>query len=84
MDVLDLWNECSRRRVSEVARANNLTTQRLVALFDQTGLTGRMQSDPGPDEIAAATAAIRSQWSPDEEKSRWIAARTDRRFVGHG
>jgi hypothetical protein len=84
MDVLDLWNECSRRRVSEVARANGMTTQKLVALFDQTGLTGRTPSDPDPAAIAAATAAIRSQWSPEQEKSRWIAARTDRRLVGQG
>ncbi len=75
MDVQAMWEECSRRRVSEVAASNQMTTQQLVALFDQTGLTGRRESDPGPDEIAAATRRIRNQWSPEQERSRWIAAR---------
>ena len=70
-----MWNQCSQRRVSEVAAENRMTTQQLVALFDQTGLTGRRESDPGPSEIAAATSLIRSEWSPEQERSRWIAAR---------
>jgi hypothetical protein len=75
MDVLDMWNQCSNRRVSEVAMENGLTTQCLVALFDQTGLTGRQPADPGPSEIAVAAAEIRRQWTPEIERSRWIAAR---------
>jgi hypothetical protein len=75
MDVQEMWIECSKKRVSEVAAANQMTTQQLVALFDQTGLTGRRESDPGPSEIAAATLRIRNEWSPEQERSRWIAAR---------
>ena len=75
MDVQAMWQQCSHRRVSEVAKDHNLTTQQLVALFDQTGLTGRRESDPGPGEIAAATRRIRSECNPEQEKSRWIAAR---------
>lgn len=75
MDVQAMWQQCSHSRVSEVAAKNGLTTQQLVALFDQTGLTGRTEADPGPEEIAAATRALRSQWTPEQERSRWIAAR---------
>lgn len=75
MDVHAMWQQCSHRRVSEVAKEYSLTTQQLVALFDQTGLTGRRECDPGPSEIAAATRRIRLQWTPEQERSRWIAAR---------
>lgn len=75
MDVQAMWDQCSHSRVSEVAASHGMTTQQLVALFDQTGLTGRRPSDPGPSEIAAATRAIRSRWTPEQERSRWIAAR---------
>ena len=79
MDVLAMWEECTHRKVAAVARRHGLTRQQLVALFDQTGLTGRKASDPGPDEIDAATRSIRSEWTPDQERARWIAAR---RFAG--
>ena len=75
MDVQQMWEECGTRRLSEVAAENGLTTQALVALFDQTGLTGRQPADPGPSEIAAAAAVIRASWTPEQEKARWIAAR---------
>jgi len=75
MDVHQLWQECATKRVSEVARRNGLTTQKLVALFDQSGLTGRQPSDPGPEEIARATAQIRLEWKPETERNRWIASR---------
>jgi hypothetical protein len=76
MDVIHLWNECSNKKLSQVAAENGLTKQALVALFDQTGLTGRQPADPGPNEIAAAAAAIRREWTPEVEAARWIAART--------
>jgi len=75
MDVQQMWQECETKRVSEVAKSHNLTAQKLVALFDQSGLTGRRPSDPGPDEIARATAQIRLEWKPEIERSRWIASR---------
>ena len=76
MDVIDLWNECSHKKLGQVAAENNLSKQELVALFDQTGLTGRQPADPGPSEIAAAAAAIRAEWTPEVEAARWIAARS--------
>lgn len=76
MDVIDLWNECSRKKLSVVAAENGLTKQALVSLFDQSGLTGRQAADPGPNEIAAAAAAIRREWTPEVEAARWIAARS--------
>lgn len=75
MDVQHMWEQCSSRRLSEVAQENNLSPQKLVAMFDQAGLTGRTAADPGPDEIAVAAAAIRRTWTPEVERQRWIAAR---------
>lgn len=75
MDVQSMWQQCETKRLSEVARENGLTQQALVALFDQTGLTGRQEADPGPSEIAAAAAVIRASWTPEQERARWIAAR---------
>lgn len=75
MEVQEMWLECSHRKVSEVAKKHGLTTQHLVALFDQAGLTGRRAGDPGPDELAAAVRRIRRSWTPEQRRSRWIAAR---------
>lgn len=75
MDVLLMWKELETMALGEVASRHGLTKQRLVALFDQAGLTGRREADPGPDEIASAALAIRMTWSPQVERSRWIAAR---------
>ena len=75
MDVHQMWRELETKRLSVVAMENGLTAQNLVALFDQSGLTGRQPADPGPAEIAAATRVIRMGWTPETEKSRWIAAR---------
>ena len=75
MDVQQMWAQLNNRRLSVVAEENGLTPQRLVALFDQAGLTGRRPADPGPEEIAARAAVIRMGWSPQVEQSRWIAAR---------
>lgn len=75
MDVLAMWQSLDHKRLSLVAMENHLSQQQLVALFDQAGLTGRQPADPGPSEIAAATAVIRSEWTPQVEQSRWIAAR---------
>jgi hypothetical protein len=76
MDVIDLWNECSRKKLGQVAQENNLSKQQLVAMFDQSGLTGRRPADPGPNEIAAVAASIRQEWTPEVEAARWIAARS--------
>ena len=76
MDAIHLWNECSRKKLSVVAAENGLSKQALVALFDTSGLTGRQPADPGPNEIAAAAAAIRAEWTPEVEAARWIAARS--------
>lgn len=76
MDVQQMWNQCSNRRLSEVAAENCLTPQALVAMFDQAGLTGRRPKDPSPAEIAAAAAAIRREWTPEVERARYIAAHT--------
>lgn len=76
MDVQQMWEQCSSRRLSEVAAQNGLTPQNLVALFDLAGLTGRRAADPSPAEIAAAAAVIRQRWTPEVERARWIAAHT--------
>lgn len=76
MDVQQMWDQLQHRRLSEVARDNNLTPQKLVAMFDQAGLTGRQPADPSPDEIAAAARAIRAEWTPEVERARWVAATT--------
>ena len=75
MDVLNLWKELEFKPLRQVAQEAGVTTQRLVSLFDQAGLTGRQPADPGPEEILAAAAAIRAGWTPEQEKARWIAAR---------
>lgn len=79
MDVQILWEQLSHKKLGQVAAENGMTPQSLVALVDQAGLTGRQPADPGPDEIAARAAAIRAEWTPAIERSRWIAAR---RVVG--
>lgn len=76
MDVQPLWQEVGKRRLKEVAKENGLTTQALVAMFDQAGLTGRQPADPSPDEIAAAARVIRAGWTPEVERARWVAATT--------
>ena len=75
MDVQAMWEQCETMRLSEVAEMNGLSKQALVALFDQAGLTGRTPADPSPSDIAAAAAQIRREWTPEQEKARWIAAR---------
>lgn len=75
MDVHKMWEELNHKRLGLVAQQNGLTQQALVALFDQAGLTGRQEADPSPGEIAERAAAIRAQWSPQQEAARWIAAR---------
>lgn len=75
MDVHQMWESLSHQRLSVVARENGLTPQALVALLDQAGLTGRREADPSPEEIAERAAVIRSEWTPQQEASRWIAAR---------
>lgn len=74
MDVHKMWEDCNWKPLRQVATENSLTTQRLVALFDQAGLTGRQKADPSPDEIVAAAALIRREWTPEVERQRWIAA----------
>lgn len=76
MDVQQMWAECSRKTLRQVAAENGLTSQALVALFDLAGLTGRRAADPSPSEIAAAARRIRRQWTPEVERQRWIAAHT--------
>lgn len=76
MEVQRMWLECSTKRLRQVATENGLTPQALVALFDLAGLTGRRAADPSPSEIAAAARLIRSKWSPEIERQRWIAAKT--------
>ena len=75
MDVHALWLELETKTLSQVATHAGVSKQQMVALFDQAGLTGRQSADPGPDEILAATEAIRREWTPEQEKARWIAAR---------
>lgn len=75
MEVRQMWHQLNSRKLSAVAEENGLTPQKLVALFDQAGLTGRQIADPGPEEIAAETAVIRMGWTPQVEQARWIAAR---------
>jgi hypothetical protein len=74
-EVLRMWNELDHRKLKDVATENGMHWQMLMRLFDQHGLTGRQEADPGPDEILAATAVIRASWTPQQEKARWIAAR---------
>lgn len=74
MDVHQMWEELNWKPLRQVAAENGLTRQRLVALFDLAGLTGRREADPSPNEIAAAAAVIRKEWSPEVERQRWIAA----------
>jgi hypothetical protein len=76
MDVHQMWLECSNRTLRSVAQENGLTRQALVALFDLAGLTGRRAADPSASEIAVAARRIRSNWTPEVERQRWIAAKT--------
>ncbi len=75
MDVHQMWEELNHKKLGIVAQQNGLTPQKLVAMFDQAGLTGRMEADPSPSEIAERAAVIRARWSPQQEAARWIAAR---------
>ena len=75
MDVHKMWRDLEGSTVSAVAKANGMTPQNLVALFDQAGLTGRRRADPSPSEIAAGTRKARKLWTKAQRKSRWIAAR---------
>ena len=77
-----MWKQLNNKRVSQVARENNLSPQQLVALFDLAGLTGRRVRDPSPREIKERARKIREKgfgrfppWSEETEKTRWIAAR---------
>lgn len=81
MDVQQMWQACSHQKLSAVARENGLTPQALVALFDQSGLTGRTEADPGPEEIAVAARVIRAGWTPQVEKARWVAAHSSHGWV---
>lgn len=81
MDVQQMWEQCSHKRLRQVATENGLTSQALVALFDLAGLTGRRAADPSPSEIAVAARRIRESWTAEVERQRWIAAKTPQGMV---
>ena len=75
-DVPKLWKECHETKISIVAKRNGMTRQALMGLFWEWSLLGNELDDPTPEAIAKETAALRSTWSEEQERSRWMGART--------
>jgi hypothetical protein len=50
--------------------ARRMTRDEIEAYNDRP-----FHNDPSPAEIAERTAAVRSRWSPKEERSRWMFRR---------
>lgn len=76
--LFQLWN--STLRNDQLAEALGVTRDHLSALRDRYGLPVRQHQcpkgnashkpDPTEDEIAERAAAIRQNWSPEEEERR--------------
>lgn len=75
-DVRRLFKECQDTKVGIVAKRHGMTHQALLALFFEYRMLGNELDDPTPSDIARETAAFRSSWSEETEKSRWMGART--------
>ena len=73
--VDQIWQQCQHRRMSEVAKDYGLTTQRIVALLQQSGLVEGGNRDPSRLEIQEACQEIRQRWTPEQMKSRWVGKR---------
>lgn len=75
-EVRKLFKECQEDKVGVVAKRHGMTRQSLMGLFWEFRLLGNELDDPTPSEIERETAAFRSSWSEEQEKSRWMGART--------
>jgi len=73
--VEELWNLCRHQRMSEVAAKYGMTTQDMVARFQQAGLMGNGPKDPSPEEIAREARLLRRRWTQEVRQSRWVGAR---------
>ena len=76
-EVQRLFQECRGTKVGIVARRSGMSHQTLLGLFFEHRLLGNELDDPTPDEIAAATQSLRSSWSEETERSRWVGSRAD-------
>jgi len=74
-----LWQECQSERMSVVAARHQLSTQQLVALFQQSGLLDGGNRDPSRQEIRQACRALRRQWTEEQAKARYVGSRLIRR-----
>ena len=77
--LVEMYQQIGQRTVTEMARSAGITRQRLVALWDRAGLTGRTPQDPSPEEIANAALEIQKAWDEKTRLRRWVAARLIRR-----
>lgn len=75
MDAQKMWKELETTSLVKLSQRYGLSCQKLVAIFDQAGLTGRRKADPSPEEIRERAAKERANWTPAVEEARWIAAR---------
>lgn len=75
-EVRKLWQECHAQKIGVVAKRHGLTHQALLGMFFEFRLLGNELDDPAPAEIARQTALFRAGWSEEQEKSRWMGART--------
>ena len=72
----EMWSQCQRRRLVEVARENRRSPRGLMEEFRRAGFLGNEPSDPSPDEIRQGMEYFRSRWDEATEAARWIAARS--------
>ena len=76
LDCLEiLWRRNqSGERITALARERDQSRQELMEDFRQAGFLSH-QAEPSPVEIEKAASLLRSQWSPQMQRNRWVGNR---------
>lgn len=71
----ELWTLCKSHQMKLVAKKFNLTTQQMVAQFQQSGLLSGGNRDPSPEEIEREKRLIQQRWDEPTRKARWVGTK---------
>lgn len=73
-----MFQESQTLGIGAVANQHGMTRQRLVALFQQSGLlpSGSGARDPSKEEIQKACRELQDQWTPEQARARWVGSRS--------
>ena len=71
----ELWTLCQTHQMKMVAEKFNMTTQQIVARFQQSGLLSGGNRDPSPEEIEREKRAIQQRWDETTRQARWVGTK---------